>query len=161
MQFRINNQRPSPFQAIVGLLLLAVFIVSMFILARFIFRILAWLSPFLLILALILDYRTVTGYFKWVWEQVRAKPVVGVLAILFSVLGFPLLATFLAGKAFLMRSVRQAKAEHERQQEGEYVEYETLDSETLELPEEPERAREKRQGPPQAGDSAYDRLFED
>ncbi len=160
MQFRINNSKPSPFQAIAGLLLLAVFIVGMFMLARFIFRILAWLSPLMLIAALILDYRTVVNYVKWVGGLLRSNVLTGILVIILSVVGFPLLSAFLAAKAFLMRSVRKARKEKEQSLEGEYVDYETLDNEVLDLPDHRERTREGRQTR-SARDESYDRFFDE
>lgn len=172
---RIDNRNPSnnPLSALAGLLIFVVVLVALFMLARFVFRILAFLSPALIIAALILDYKTVTGFGKWLIDQVRSNPLLGIAAIVLTVLGFPLVSAFLAGKALLTRNVRKAREEQEQQQRGEYIDFEELDDQPLELPElsemkrreEERREKERRaEEPPPSRrenrDSDYDQLFD-
>ena len=61
MQQRLSNQPGNnPFNAIVGILLMIVFLIGIYYVARLIFRILLFLSPFMLIATLILDRSVVT-----------------------------------------------------------------------------------------------------
>ncbi len=179
---RINNRTPSnnPLNAVAGLLILVVVLVTLFMLARFVFQILAFLSPVLIIAALVLDYKTVTGFGKWLIDLVRRNALMGIAAIVLTVLGFPLVSAFLAGKALLSRNVRKAREEQEPQKPGEYIDFEELDDRPLELPElskmkrreeerrEEERRekdrREKEPPPPRREDRDrdrdYDQLFD-
>ena len=166
---RINNRNPSnnPLNALAGLLLLVVVLVTLFMLARFVFRILAFLSPALIIAALILDYKTVTGFGKWLIDLVRRSPLMGIAAIVLTVLGFPLVSAFLAGKALLTRNLRKAREQEEERQTGEYIEFEEVEEEPLELPElskvkrrEPERPANEPPRKEKERDSDYDQLFD-
>jgi len=166
---RINNRTPSnnPLNAVAGLLILVVILVALFMLARFVFRILTFLSPALIIAALFLDHKTVTGYGKWLVNQVRTKPVLGIAAIVLTVLGFPLVSTFLFGKALLTRNMRKSREEEEGQLPGEYIDFEKVDEDKpLELPElsKIKRREEERraQQPPEKEDRDrdYDQLFD-
>lgn len=166
---RINNRNPSnnPLSALAGLLILVVVLVALFMLARFVFRILAFLSPALIIAALFLDYKTVTGFGKWLIDLVRRNPLMGIAAIVLTVLGFPLVSAFLAGKALLTRNMRKAKEEQEQARTGEYIEFEEVEEEPLELPElskvkrrEPERPPDESPRKKEGRDSDYDQLFD-
>lgn len=166
-----RKESKDPITSIGALLIMVAFMIGLFIVARFVFRILAFLSPALLIAALILDYRTVVGYGRWLVNLLRRNLLMGVGAILLTVVGFPLVAAFLAGKALLMRNTRAAKKDRETRLEGEFVEFEEIDDEIVELPRLREKSRpESRERPPadrtseprKADDEAkYDRFFDE
>lgn len=160
MIYRKENN--GPIASIGTLLIMVAFMIGLFFLARFVFRILAFLSPVLLIAALILDYRTVLGYGKWLINLVRRNILMGVGAILLTVIGFPLVSAFLAGKALLMRNVRQARKEQEQKVQGEYIDFEEVDEEIMELPKLKERRREIPPAPKKEDDdSKYDEFFDE
>lgn len=153
--FNSNTGGKNTPNTIISLIILVMMVVGFFILARFVFKILAILAPFLLIAALIMDYRVVLGYGRWLVDLVRRNPVLGVAAVILSFVAFPLVAAFLAAKAVLGRNVRQAQQAHERRLKDEYVDFEIVDDLPLELPEltpskpkEKAPARREEQAPP-------------
>lgn len=139
--FQASNN--NPFSSIIGVVLGILFLLGLFFVARFIFTILYYLSPVMLIAALIIDYKTVTGYGKWLVDKVKTNPLLGIGGILLTVLAFPLVSLFLLGKALFKKKVREVEQEVERQREGEYVDFEELDSEPMDLKQLEERFREQ------------------
>lgn len=160
MRYRqeINFDNRNPFNSIIGIILIVLFLVALYFIARAIFTILYYLSPIMIVAALVIDYRVVLGYGKWLIGLLRDNLLLGLGATILSVLGFPVLAAFLLGKALFKQQVRKAREEAQEAREGDYIEYEELDSEELELPriEKEERRREK----PEKPDNRYDELFE-
>lgn len=146
MQYKRTDN--SPFGTIFGLLLMALIFVGLFMLARFVFRILAFLAPALIIAALILDYKTVLNYGKWLVDMVKRNPLLGIAAVVLTVLGFPLVSAFLAGKALLTRNAKKARRQQEEEVPGEYIEFEELEENPLELPELKEIKRPQKEEPP-------------
>jgi len=129
--FQTSNN--NPFSSIIGVVLGVLFLLGLFFVARFIFTILYYLSPVMLIAALILDYKSVTGYGKWLVSKVKTNPLLGIGGIVLTVLAFPLVCLFLLGKALFKKKVREVEQEAEKQREGEYIEFEELDSEPIDL----------------------------
>ena len=132
-----------------------------FIIARFIFNILYYLSPILLIATLIVDYKVVLGYVQWLIGLVKQSPLMGIGAIVLSALGFPVLTAFLLGKALFKKRIKQAQAEVRRTREGEFVEYEELEEEIqqdepIKLPEAEELQPRQKRDPNQ-----YDNFFQE
>lgn len=154
----INFDNRNPFNSIIGIILIVLFLVALYFIARAIFTILYYLSPIMIVAALIIDHRVVLGYVKWLIGLLRDNLLLGIGATILSVLGFPVLSAFLLGKALFKRQVKKARQEAEEAREGEYIEYEELDSEELELPrlEKEERKRER----PEKPDNRYDDFFE-
>lgn len=97
-------------------------------LARFVFRLLAFLSPLMLIAALIIDYKVVIDYFKWIRNTFRRDAIAGVIIAILSVFGFPVLSAYFLGRALLKKQIKKAKTEYERRRDGDLVEYEELDT---------------------------------
>jgi uncharacterized membrane protein YbaN (DUF454 family) len=123
----------------------AVFLVlaffALFWVARSIFTIMAWLAPVFLIITLIINYRIVLNYGKWLWGLLNNNPLMGVLGILLTVVGFPVVSFLLFGKALLYRKSKQLEKAYEEQKYGTYTEYEIIDEEPLELRELEEKVR--------------------
>jgi hypothetical protein len=111
-----------------GAIVLVIGLIFLFFIARSIFKLLSFIAPFLLILALIIDYKVVVNYLKSIWKNLQNNPGFGILMILFTVLGFPIVSAYLLGKAVLHKRVetieKQAKA-HENQ----FTEYEEVNDE--------------------------------
>ncbi len=156
--FRISGRSVNP---IVGILVSVLFLVALFMLARFFFTVLYYLSPLMLIATLVIDYRVVLEYIQWLVGLVRRNALLGVGAILLSVLGFPVVSAYLLIRAVFRRRIRQMEKEFEEKQEGEYIDYEELNREALDLKRLEERqkaaAREKEK---QQNRGDYDQYFE-
>ncbi len=124
--------------------------------ARFIFNILWWVSPLMLLATLIIDYKVITGYVKWVFSKLRTNIIFGLGMILLTVIAFPIVSAFLLGKAVFKQKVKKAKEEYDVRTKGEFAEFEELDSEPIERIELPPSPKaEKRKMP-----NEYDDMFE-
>lgn len=123
-----SNKSDNPWNAIIGVAVIVIFLVGLFMLARFVFRILALLSPIMLIAALVIDYTVVTDYLKWVRNTFRRDAIAGVIIGILSVIGFPVLSGYFLARALLKKQVKKAKAEYERRRDGDLVEYEELET---------------------------------
>lgn len=158
MRYRkeINFNNNNPFSSIAGIIMVALFLVALYFIARFIFTILYYLSPLMIIAALIIDHRVVVGYIKWVIGLLKDNPLLGIGAILLSVLGFPILSVFLLGKALFKKQMKRTEEEARQTREGEYIEFEELENKELELPRiEKQEKKQARQ------DNRYDEFFEE
>ncbi len=130
----MNGQR-SIFQSIISLLVPIVIIGLVvyvgFYVAKGIFAILSWLSPLLLIIALLVNYKVVLNYGKWLINKLTTNTLYGILMCLVTIFLFPLVAAWLCFKAVLSRQVEKTINEvGGRQTElDEYVDYEEVDSE--------------------------------
>ncbi len=123
-----SKRSDNPWNAIIGVAVIVVFMVGLFMLARFVFRILAFLSPIMLIAALVIDYTVVTDYLKWVRNTFRRDAIAGVIIGILSVIGFPVLSGYFLARALLKKQVKKAKADYERKRDGDLVEYEELET---------------------------------
>lgn len=123
-----SSRSDNPWKAIIGVAVIVVFLVGLFMLARFVFRLLAFLSPLMLIAALIIDYKVVIDYFKWIRNTFRRDAIAGVIIAILSVFGFPVLSAYFLGRALLKKQIKKAKTEYERRRDGDLVEYEELDT---------------------------------
>jgi len=126
----------------VGFLVAVGFFILLFFMMRGIFTILAWAAPFLLIAALLINYRTIINFGKWLYRLITRNPIVGIVAVILCVFGFPVVAGFLFGKSLLDRKVRSLL--DERNPQDEFVDYEEISNESLELKQlERREARER------------------
>lgn len=154
----------NPFNAIWAILLLVAGVWILGSLFKIVYTIMTWAAPFLLIGAAILNYTVITDYVKWVIKMLRENPLMGIAAIFLTVFGFPVIAGFLFGKAWLRNKVTAMTAQYENETQGELVEYEDVteveeEFERLDLPERrAEPIRQKRQT---AEESDYEQLFDD
>ena len=141
---------------IMGIITLILGFILLFFIAKGVFTLLSWAAPFLLLGALIVNWRTVAGYGKFILNLFKRNIIMAIVAVVLTVIGFPIVAGFLFGKSFLDRKVAQLRSAQEEKVEGEYVEYEDLtedevEPEILELPEIE----------PLQQESDYDDFFED
>ena len=123
-----SNKSDNPWNAIIGVAVIVIFMVGLFMLARFVFRILAFLSTIMLIATLVIYYTVVTDYLKWVRNTFRRDAIAGVIIGILSVIGFPVLSGYFLARALLKKQVKKAKAEYERRRDGDLVEYEELET---------------------------------
>lgn len=118
--------RTNPF---VLLLVFVSIILIIFWIAKGLLQILSIVAPFLLIAALIVNYRVVLGYGKWIVGSVKRNPIFGILAIIFTIIGFPIVAAFLLIRAL---STKGEDQDYEFRK-GEYIGYEEVNDDFLDL----------------------------
>ena len=106
-QFFFNNARRK--NGWYGLVILFVVLILLFFMVRTLFSLLYWLSPVLLILTLIFDYKVVINFAKWVWKLFRTNFLYAVLIVVLSIIGFPILTGGLFVNAFMNWRIRRTK----------------------------------------------------
>ncbi len=136
------------FNSVTSLIIGLLFLVGLFFLARFVFNILYYLAPVLLIITLFIDHKVVVNYGKWVFNMLRQNPLLGIGLILLTIVGFPVVSIFLFGKAMLKKKINEVQKQYEQKTKGEYVEYEEVvpEEDLVELPPPPIRKKQKREG---------------
>lgn len=131
--FNIN-----PGRSIVGLIMLVMLLIGLYYLAAFVFKLLLYASPVLLIATAIIDYSVLTGFAKWLGKVYKSNPTTGLVLIVLSILGFPFTSLFLFSRAMFRRKVKkltdQMQTDFEQKQRGSYTEFEEIDEEPLVLP---------------------------
>jgi small-conductance mechanosensitive channel len=141
---------------IFGFIFLMLILVGLFFIAKGAFRILTFAAPVFLLLALIINYRTILGYFKFILSLLQRSTLTGIIAILLSIIGFPVLSGILFGKAIVDRRIRKFRKLHEANESPEFSEYEEVikpsHKEDLELPPIEKSQTEKK-------DNRYENLF--
>lgn len=158
MQYRKSfnlNSNNNPFGLIIGLLVGILIMIGLFKLANFLFQILLWLSPVLIIATLIIDYKVVWNYIQWVVNLIKRNTLAGIAMLLLTVFGFPVVSAFLLAKALFKRRVKQVSEQYEQHTKGEFIEYEELDSELLDLPDPQEKEPQTR-----TKNTGYENLFD-
>ena len=143
---------------IIGFVFLVMLFVGLFFLAKGLFTVLSWIAPVLIIGALIINYRTIINYFRFMLSLLQRNPLTGIVAIILSVIGFPILSGVLFGKAILDRKVKKLVEAHQAREQGEFVDYEEVIPQkkepTLDLP-----PLEKETPASKAKDNRYEDLF--
>lgn len=97
----------------------------------------------MLIITLILDYKVVTGYLKWVWKKLQTDTLFGLVMVLVTIFGFPIVSGYLLFKAYMKK---QLKDRVQQRDNAEYAEYEIIEpeEETIELRELEEPLKDSR-----------------
>ena len=136
MTTRINFQSgKGGFNTIIGIVMLIAFIFLFVFAAKGIFWILTVISPILLILTLIINYKVVTNFLKYIFGLYKTNLFSALLSTGLTVLFYPLVLAYLFAKALITRKVDKMIQEQEKREKGEFVDYEIIEEETLELPE--------------------------
>lgn len=153
-QFGGNNK--GPFQGIVGIVVGILFFFALFYFVKILFNILWFLLPVIIIATAIIDYKVILSYFGWIGKLFKSNALAGLAMSALTIIGAPVVALFLLGKALLRKKIKDVQTEAEFRENGQFVEYEELDSETMDLPplEPPLRA-----DPPPKKDTGYEDLF--
>jgi hypothetical protein len=134
MAFRFNKSGFSnPSQLVIALLVVVIAVFGLFWLARSIFRILAFLAPFMLIAAAIMDYRVIFDYVRTIIGWLKSNTLFGIAAIVLSILGFPFVSLFLLMRAYASRFGKGRGLKDVIK--GDYIKFEEVEEEDLELPE--------------------------
>lgn len=143
--------------AIVGVIMMVMIFLAFIYLSQLVIKLLYFVTPVLLIITLIWDHRVVLGYLRWIADLVKRNPLMGIGAILLTLIGYPFVTLFLFMKAFLRRKVRQLEKEAERQREGEYVDFEEIE----EVEEKPMELPELEKKKPPKKEDGYEKFFEE
>lgn len=141
-----------------------IFIVLMVLLFRGAFILLRWATPVLLIATVIINYRVLLDYGKWIVAQVRSNPLMGIALGLLSFVFFPFLVFYLFGKAVLTNKTRQSGPEYLHRESEQFVPFEEMESmpnpmektpekETVIVEEAPAKAKAQEKS------NEYDQLF--
>ncbi len=145
-------------------------LILMFFLARIAFNLIYWISPFLFLATLVIDYKVVVNYGKWMLGLFKMNPLYGIGAGVVTFFVYPVVAVFLFGKALIKKKIGSMKDQLDKKVNGEYAEYEEVeadfvpDGETLikekdliELP--PIKPKVKQAQPKSNNSSEYEDLF--
>lgn len=140
------------------LLILTIFFAALFFLAKGVFWLLNWVFPVLILITLIVDYKVIVDFFKFVWKLLQENTIMGILAVLLIAFGYPIVAGYLCLKAISRRSIQKVMQEAEKSQ-NTYTEYEEVveDDSFLELPPLQKTSKENIQK--QANPNEYDDMF--
>ncbi len=150
-QFKLNS--------IFGVLLLIAFFVGLFFILKGVFWVLSWIAPVLLIAAFVIDKSVVINYVKWIGKTLKENPLLGIAAILFSIIGYMVVFPYLFAKALFKKKIKDVQQQYEKQQKGELIDFEEIESkpnkpqETMELPRFEKQTRQEKR-------SEYDQLFD-
>jgi hypothetical protein len=122
-----------------GLIVLIGLLILLFFIARGIFTLLSYVAPVLLIATAIIDHKVIIGYVHWLVGLLKRNILIGLGAIVLSVIGFPVVSALLLGRALINRKVKDYDRRAQSIHEGELVDYEELDTHPpVDLPREEE-----------------------
>ena len=136
LQGRQNQGFSLRMNGIIGFLFMIAVIAVIFFIAKGIFKLLYFAAPVLFLLALIINYRTVVGFFRWLFGLFKRSILTGIIAVVLTIIGYPVVSGILFGKSILDRKVRKLQQAHRAQTQGEYVEYEEVVKPERERPRE-------------------------
>ena len=144
---------------IVGILFFVLVLVVLYYVAKGIFNILMWLTPVLLIAALIIDYKSVLGFVKWIGGMVNKNPILGIVIAILAVVLYPVTSAFLFFKALASKKIRGFREEMTRRKEGEFVDHEEVSTRPTRLDlNAPRPARRRADDTTEEAD--YEELFD-
>jgi len=143
MENQENRFRPG-FNSVIGFIVAVGFFILLYFMMRGIFTILAWAAPFLLVAAVLINYKTIINFGKWLYRLIRGNPIVGIVAVVLCVFGFPVVAGFLFGKSLLDRKIRLLLEEQEPR--DEFIDYEEISNDPLKLKQLERREDQERDG---------------
>ena len=134
-EFQIGGSN-NPLGGIGAIVILVLFFVALYFIAKGVFTILSYVAPVLLILTLIIDYKVVIDYGKWIGKLFKNNILTGILATLLTVIGFPIAAGFLFFRAMVRRKLKSMGHDLDTESSPEYSDYEEVveDEDFLELP---------------------------
>jgi hypothetical protein len=121
----------NPFNSILSIIFLVAIFIGLYYLATGIFKILTFLTPFMLIAALIIDYRVVLNYGKWLVKTLSTDLLKGLGMVLLMIFGYPIIAGYLLLKAVVSKKLQKVQTEFEERNRPQYADYEEVDSEDM------------------------------
>ena len=140
----------SSFNPLFSVLIFVGVLVGLFFAAQFIYTMLLWASPVVLLITCILDYKVVINFVKLLAAFTRKNTSAGIVFILLSIVFFPIVSLFLLSKALFNKKVDKINKK-ETQDNNTFVPYEEVEDEPLIIV--PRKDNERRYN--------YDKLFKD
>ncbi len=125
---RSSDKGGSPLNTFWALILFVGLLIGVFFMARLVFRLLYFLGPVILIAALVLDHKVFLEYIGWLRKIFKRDTLMGVAAIVLSILGYPIVSAILLGRALMRRQVKTLQREQERRTQCELTDFEELES---------------------------------
>jgi len=159
---RVYSYRSSgnPLGMIIALLITAGIIYLLFVAVGLALKLLLYAAPVLFVATLIINYRVILDYAYGLVESFRRNWLSGLFRLALSLLAFPIVIAWLFFKALLFKKMKQQASNGPYRQsrytaESEQVDYEELETRTLDVPEKLQPDRQSRQE-----DNRYDQLFD-
>jgi hypothetical protein len=121
----------NPFNSILSIIFLVAIFIGLYYLATGIFKILTFLTPFMLIAALVIDYRVVLNYGKWLLNTLSTDLLKGLGMVLLMIFGYPIIAGYLLLKAVVSKKLQSVQADFEERSKPQYANYEEVDLEEM------------------------------
>ncbi len=112
----------------IGFMFLILFLLLGFYFIKGLFFLLRWVAPVLFILTLLINYRVVLDYGKWLYNLLLERPLSGLLYILLTFVGFPFVVGFLFFKALGVRYMKKVGQQIKEEREGIWTDYEVVDT---------------------------------
>lgn len=126
---------------LVALLVFFGIMMMLYWVAKGIFTILSATFPFVLIATAFVNHRVVLDYLSWIRGLLKSNTVLGILAVIFTIIAHPLVAGYLLYKAI---RTRKSKGANKPRVSGEYIEYEEVADDFLDLSDVKNKEREIR-----------------
>ena len=153
-----RRQQGGSFNLVIGVVMLVVAVMALWFLFKSLWYILGLLAPILLIITLVLNRKVVYDYVGGMMNRLKNDTLMGIAQAAGTFFFFPVVATYLFGKAMLIRKVGKIKSEREAEKEGEFAEYEDLsEDDVLDLKDVEEVVQTKRSTG--QANNKYDDLF--
>ena len=115
-----------------GLIIMVIVLIMLYFLVTSLFKILYYLSPLLLLLTLIFDYKVVVRYGKMIGRFFKKNWLFGLLIAVLSVLAFPFVMGGLFLNAFMNWRLRRAGKKYGNYQEEEkFSKFEMIEEEEV------------------------------
>ncbi len=126
-----NTEQINPVNLIVGLLILVAILYGLFKLAQFLFTLLYYAAPVLLLVTLIIDAGVIKDYFRGIGGLMRRSTPLGVGALILSLVFAPVTVGYLFFRALTNQRRRRVRTAQEHLELGKLTDYEELESKPL------------------------------
>jgi len=128
---RFDLGKTNPVNLIIGILIMVAVFSGLFKLTQWLFTLLDYVSPLLLIATLISEINGVKEYIQSLGKLVKRNTPLGIAAIALSVVFAPVPIAYLFIKALMKRKVDKFIEDQRRIEEGDLVDFEELESRPL------------------------------
>lgn len=129
---RFDVGKTNPVNLVIGIVIMAAIFYGLFKLTQWLFTLLYYVAPVLLIATLIIDISVVKEYIQTLGKWVKRNAPMGIAAIALSVVFAPVPIAYLFIKAIMKRKINKYVENQRRIEEGDLVDFEELESHPLE-----------------------------